>query len=121
MIRRPPRSTRTYTLLPYTTLFRSGPPDAIAGWPVAGLCETRPGAVEALHQGSEDRRRTQDLRRSRPGHAGDLGGPWRLSEYGLDARFKLDNLLGGRQDPPHQRRWIGPCRNPLLEIGRAHV
>src|SRR3546814_20811757 len=24
MIRRPPRSTRTYTLLPYTTLFRSG-------------------------------------------------------------------------------------------------
>src|SRR3546814_3129549 len=28
MIRRPPRSTRTDTLFPYTTLFRSGPP-----WP----------------------------------------------------------------------------------------
>src|SRR3546814_5680816 len=28
MIRRPPRSTRTYTLFPYTTLFRSAP-DAI--------------------------------------------------------------------------------------------
>src|SRR3546814_20075001 len=27
MIRHPPRSTRTYTLFPYTTLFRSGPPD----------------------------------------------------------------------------------------------
>src|SRR3546814_13139874 len=26
MIRRPPRSTRTYTLFPYTTLFRSGCP-----------------------------------------------------------------------------------------------
>src|SRR3546814_5618393 len=25
MIRRPPESTRTYTLFPYTTLFRSGP------------------------------------------------------------------------------------------------
>src|SRR3546814_2351650 len=25
MIRRPPRSTRTYTLLPYATLYRSGP------------------------------------------------------------------------------------------------
>src|SRR3546814_14207019 len=24
MVRRPPRSTRTYTLFPYTTLFRSG-------------------------------------------------------------------------------------------------
>src|SRR3546814_2290471 len=27
MIRRPPRSTRTDTLFPYTTLFRSGRPD----------------------------------------------------------------------------------------------
>src|SRR3546814_2634249 len=27
MIRRPPRSTRTDTLFPYTTLFRSGPAD----------------------------------------------------------------------------------------------
>src|SRR3546814_19401432 len=27
MIRRPPRSTRTYTLFPYTTLFRSGARD----------------------------------------------------------------------------------------------
>src|SRR3546814_17215118 len=27
MIRRPPRSTRTYTLFPYTTLFRSQPDD----------------------------------------------------------------------------------------------
>src|SRR3546814_13682275 len=35
MIRRPPRSTRTDTLFPYTTLFRSGPVTflhAICGW-----------------------------------------------------------------------------------------
>src|SRR3546814_7077125 len=31
MIRRPPRSTRTYTLFPYTTLFRSGPVNFIVG------------------------------------------------------------------------------------------
>src|SRR3546814_7674254 len=31
MIRRPPRSTRTDTLFPYTTLFRSGGDDTIAG------------------------------------------------------------------------------------------
>src|SRR3546814_5415827 len=30
MIRRPPRSTRTYTLFPYTTLFRSAPIRQIA-------------------------------------------------------------------------------------------
>src|SRR3546814_11884918 len=34
MIRRPPRSTRTYTLFPYTTLFRSS------------LSETRPSLLE---------------------------------------------------------------------------
>src|SRR3546814_5354883 len=34
MMRRPPRSTRTYTLLPYTTLFRSA---EIAGPVVLGL------------------------------------------------------------------------------------
>src|SRR3546814_6585216 len=33
MIRRPPRATRTYTLFPYTTLFRSVlSVDDIAGW-----------------------------------------------------------------------------------------
>src|SRR3546814_5384221 len=31
MIRRPPRSTRTDTLFPYTTLFRSGRGDLVAG------------------------------------------------------------------------------------------
>src|SRR3546814_6132781 len=31
MIRRPPRSTRTDTLFPYTTLFRSCPPGGLSG------------------------------------------------------------------------------------------
>src|SRR3546814_7463397 len=34
MIRRPPRSTRTDTLFPYTTLFRSGPDSSFAVAPV---------------------------------------------------------------------------------------
>src|SRR3546814_14178273 len=36
MLRRPPRSTRTDTLLPYTTLFRSGPNRQIDGPTAAG-------------------------------------------------------------------------------------
>src|SRR3546814_16969567 len=32
MIRRPPRSTRTYTLFPYTTLFRSSAKSVTLGW-----------------------------------------------------------------------------------------
>src|SRR3546814_11319864 len=35
MIRRPPRSTRTDTLFPYTTLFRSGGPEALEDRPSA--------------------------------------------------------------------------------------
>src|SRR3546814_5027847 len=45
MIRRPPRSTRTDTLFPYTTLFRSLAPDA-------GL--QAPGASLSFAQGSHD-------------------------------------------------------------------
>src|SRR3546814_8295276 len=35
MIRRPPRSTRTDTLFPYTTLFRSGNTGSQFEWPLA--------------------------------------------------------------------------------------
>src|SRR3546814_11377945 len=37
MIRRPPRSTRTDTLFPYTTLFRSGCPGSCGGLPARRL------------------------------------------------------------------------------------
>src|SRR3546814_1136322 len=58
MIRRPPRSTRTDTLFPYTTLFRST--DAATQIPVAAIQrdETRPPGL----QGRRDRRR-RGLRR----------------------------------------------------------
>src|SRR3546814_6929449 len=46
MKRRPPRSTRTYTLFPYTTLFRSGTP------PHGCLGVYRPGGRAARHLAS---------------------------------------------------------------------
>src|SRR3546814_4252064 len=48
MRRRPPRSTRTDTLLPYTTLFRSDPrqPDnGMFGCDVLAMCGDRDGAA----------------------------------------------------------------------------
>src|SRR3546814_11687037 len=46
MIRLPPRSTRSYTLFPYTSLFRSSPNDSLAGSsiivPVAHVCRVVP-------------------------------------------------------------------------------
>src|SRR3546814_12985636 len=53
MIRRPPRSTRTDTLFPYTTLFRSG---FFLPWPNGPLCR-RLGGQDILtnRSGSESR------------------------------------------------------------------
>src|SRR3546814_14979655 len=49
MIRRPPRSTRTDTLFPYTTLFRSNIKKAILGERVApGRARQRKGVPMAL-------------------------------------------------------------------------
>src|SRR3546814_4492555 len=56
MIRRPPRSTRTDTLFPYTTLFRSS---AAAG--------TVTGEVRAIHQAAAGIRPALPVRRYRRG------------------------------------------------------
>src|SRR3546814_5511237 len=54
MIRRPPRSTRTYTLFPYTTLFRS---TACSG--VSPRCRTTAAAGIQSGQGKSIRERTK--------------------------------------------------------------
>src|SRR3546814_12497626 len=59
MIRRPPRSTRTDTLFPYTTLFRSGQRlPGLAGQaeaPEAGLLQAVQGARQVHHAYVGDR------------------------------------------------------------------
>src|SRR3546814_8116819 len=49
MIRRPPRSTRTDTLFPYTTLFRSRP-----GYPPVGTTDRTARAHQAGNRRSEE-------------------------------------------------------------------
>src|SRR3546814_9410328 len=46
MIRRPPRATRTYTLVPYTTRFRSLRLEQVSGGDVVGDCPGRQQVVE---------------------------------------------------------------------------
>src|SRR3546814_4744605 len=45
MLRRPPRSTRTDTLFPYTTLFRSADAGARTMWAAAGETTASPNAA----------------------------------------------------------------------------
>src|SRR3546814_13786609 len=58
MIRRPPRSTRTDTLFPYTTLFRSRHRDRAEG---ARAVQVRPGARGAAFGFARPRRHADPL------------------------------------------------------------
>src|SRR3546814_8316234 len=77
MLRRPPRSTRTDTLFPYTTLFRA--PRAEAGeaaFAASGTCIARAGAALAVATGGS--RSAVHFRR-------DGAGQWRRVASGFDA------------------------------------
>src|SRR3546814_6599139 len=57
MIRRPPRSTRTDTLFPYTTLFRStGPAAPSACAPIWTPCISRSSTASTTARGTRARR-----------------------------------------------------------------
>src|SRR3546814_14207955 len=87
MIRRPPRSTRTYTLFPYTTLFRS-----------PGLRQVgRPDAGSGRRRGAAPRVRGQDAALARPDPSGVVDSPRRdrvLVDCGRRDPVKAIYLLG---------------------------
>src|SRR3546814_16470414 len=87
MILLPPRSTRTATLVPYTTLFRSGRRrPAVA----AALCRRDPALRPAIHRAVVDR---VHLDRTRQRGGGDLLG------LGLQPDRHHHHPGGGRPDP----------------------
>src|SRR3546814_3814494 len=83
MIRRPPRSTRTDTLFPYTTLFRSYSRPLDGGlWPIGGRArQDRRGGIETRRH---RRLRCAGIRRDRRGqrseeHTSELQSLMRIS------------------------------------------
>src|SRR3546814_15887169 len=76
MIRRPPRSTRTDTLFPYTTLFRSVLGDLLGD----GRRADRPPAGPVVPHVDDDRRQQADE---------------------IDARMLVEVLVLGRQEGLH--------------------
>src|SRR3546814_5104944 len=107
MIRRPPRSTRTDTLFPYTTLFRA--PGACAAATSALMFDPLPEIRmptrlrSAMVGGRPARPRAPDL-----GRTGDRAAPWRF-------RDRADGVqcLARRLQRPRHRRGLAlpdhPC------------
>src|SRR3546814_7143889 len=107
MIRRPPRSTRTDTLFPYTTLFRSAP----AGEPAA---QARGGQAKACPPGKSAAGRAPSHHRGDRSeeHTSELQSLMRIS-YAVFClkkkkqetydNSKIDTYLN-TQSPPKQRR-----------------
>src|SRR3546814_14885998 len=113
MIRRPPESTRTDTLFPYTTLFRSG----------------RLYPVRQRHRHGGRLRRPQSALRLQRRHPaarrellGDAGG-------GLSFGGAVKPAASGTSTPDHDQRtgvisnppwsWTSMCRLPLIGVSRT--
>src|SRR3546814_9503261 len=74
MIRRPPRSTRTDTLFPYTTLFRSDPPAAalLADWRARVPQPAAAAGVTLVSRSEQNGRLSVTLSSDRPLRKPDL-------------------------------------------------
>src|SRR3546814_8543265 len=108
MIRRPPRSTRTNTLFPYTTLFRSGCPNIFECW------EDREATF--LIGGEQCTRRCDfcQIDTGKPA-ALDRDEPRRVAESVQSMGLRYSTITGvARDDLDDGGAW-------LYEIGRAHV
>src|SRR3546814_4010651 len=127
MIRRPPRSTRTDTLFPYTTLFRSGPveqrlvvgerldPPAVdlVGHAHLHLVE----GVEDVELGDRHLREGVEAHRVAQHHGVEPAWPALAAGVGPVLVAPLDERVA---DLVEQLRWEGAGAD-AGEIGRGHV
>src|SRR3546814_10131601 len=123
MIRRPPRSTRTDTLFPYTTLFRSAlrmpasgriapPPDRLQSWPRGFGSHGLPSAAWPWRSRNTGCRRPAAARKAETHRSQRSVGVEALAALSLElaARRSGDENEDDRADERQQD-----------EIGRAHV
>src|SRR3546814_12485011 len=123
MIRRPPRSTRTDTLFPYTTLFRSSSPGTmicklLAGG-IAPMDQRQPLDCEIAIDMIEDGGVLFEQKREASG-GDDLGGPPHFRADAADQPFDQADIAP--IDAAVHRVHRGAADHRLaMSIGRAHV
>src|SRR3546814_7998244 len=117
MIRRPPRSTRTDTLFPYTTLFRSRPASS-PGFEIPSPQPRPPLSFPDAERPDRTAAARPLLGRAVPAGAGDGVPPdlARLSPAGVLPA--LERALRGLRRAVARGNRVDPRR---VELGRAHV
>src|SRR3546814_9819780 len=109
MIRRPPRSTRTDTLFPYTTLFRSWDnKKMVVGAALAGAIVF---GVLSLVSGSGSDNKALEARKAPPPAA----------EAPYDPNSVIAPTLATAPRDPNAPLQLTGEQVPAIEIGRAHV
>src|SRR3546814_5926635 len=109
MIRRPPRSTRTDTLFPYTTLFRSpddsrtSPSDSVAAAPASAISSAKPKRITEAAIGLPSRAPRPPLRSEE--HTSELQSLMRIS-YAVfclkKKKTRNNNILNTRTQEHHK-------------------
>src|SRR3546814_7261296 len=120
MIRRPPRSTRTDTLFPYTTLFRSHSTKLHNAWKNHGssgaVQHPRSGAVRPGSGMQSGENGVGMLARQ----CGEKAGKGIAAARAARQRYS-DVADEGRRPSVQQQQAIGEAGRLAHEIGRAHV
>src|SRR3546814_12816606 len=117
MIRRPPRSTRTDTLFPYTTLFRSRATVAPPGVVLAFRVERAVGVDPPAH--ARGRAVASAVVADPAVEPGALG---RQAAGVLLVRLPVLDVQRAADDVPvAAQHVVAAAGQPLVEIGRAHV
>src|SRR3546814_11082702 len=91
MIRRPPRSTRTDTLVPYTTLFRSPLPAALQPRPEPDRTDVRQAQASAPQSRRANHRKHMEAHRLTPRHLQ----PSRMPELPRQRRIRVNVISSG--------------------------
>src|SRR3546814_1662498 len=120
MIRRPPRSTRTDTLFPYTTLFRSLMPDLSVA---DNICMTAPPGRFGFIDHRAQRRRAEELKPKRSEeHTSELQSLMRIS-YAVCCLKKKKKAKSRQHHQPleiHSSQLTFHASRPTLQKSRAH-
>src|SRR3546814_11619870 len=112
MFRRPPRSTRTYTHFPYTTLFRSP----------KGVDQLKTKISQFEHEDNKPREKDGEIVPGGPKHAALVQGLGAITEAGLRALWRSPpNKFPAADGAVNWEIWLDPAEADAFSTEESRV